>query len=91
MAVSRILRRRGRGLGGGRDAVVARRAVRFAGRRGLPAGVLATGHYLSARDTEPGGVRDAFGKDVHDRLAMVKRGYDPANLFRVNHNIPPIR
>ena len=46
---------------------------------------------LSARDTEPGSVPDASGKDVHDRLAMVKRGYDPANLFRVNHNIPPIR
>lgn len=61
--------------------------------RGLKRWAIAEGtlNYLSARDTEPGSVRDVFGKDVHDRLAMVKRGYDPANLFRVNHNIPPVR
>ena len=61
--------------------------------RGMKRWAIAEGtlNYLSARDTDPGSVRDAFGKDVHDRLAMVKRGYDPANLFRVNHNIPPIR
>ena len=33
-------------------------------------------------------IPESFGGD---RLAMVKRGYDPANLFRVNHNVPPIR
>ena len=54
----------------------------------IPEGPL---NYMFVRETEPGSVRDAFGKDVHDRLSMVKRGYDPANLFRVNHNIPPIR
>jgi hypothetical protein len=54
----------------------------------IPEGPL---NYAFVREAEPGSVRDAFGKDVYDRLSMVKRGYDPANLFRVNHNIPPIR
>ena len=33
-------------------------------------------------------VKAAFG-DNYDRLAVVKKKYDPANLFRVNHNIRP--
>ena len=33
-------------------------------------------------------VKAAFG-DNYDRLAAVKKKYDPANLFRVNHNIRP--
>jgi FAD binding domain/Berberine and berberine like len=48
-------------------------------------------NFLSAREIEPHSVAAAFGKDVHDRLTMVKRAYDPGNLFRVNHNIPPAR
>jgi hypothetical protein len=61
--------------------------------RGLKPWAIAEGplNFLFEREAEPGSVRDAFGKDVHDRLSMVKRGYDPANLFRVNHNIPPVR
>jgi hypothetical protein len=31
----------------------------------------------------------AYGPAKLDRLMTVKRRYDPANLFRVNHNIPP--
>jgi FAD/FMN-containing dehydrogenase len=31
----------------------------------------------------------AYGPAKYERLVAVKRKYDPENLFRVNHNIPP--
>ena len=33
-------------------------------------------------------VRDAYGAN-YDRLAALKARYDPGNLFRRNHNVPP--
>lgn len=36
-------------------------------------------------------VRHAYPGATWDRLAAVKRKYDPSNLFRLNHNIPPGR
>jgi FAD/FMN-containing dehydrogenase len=34
-------------------------------------------------------VRDAYPGATWDRLGAVKEKYDPTNLFRMNHNIPP--
>jgi FAD/FMN-containing dehydrogenase len=34
-------------------------------------------------------VRQAYPGPTWDRLAEVKRRYDPTNLFRLNHNVPP--
>ena len=34
-------------------------------------------------------IRAAYPGATWDRLADVKRRYDPTNLFRLNQNIPP--
>ncbi len=34
-------------------------------------------------------VREAYPGPTWDRLAAIKARYDPTNLFRLNHNIPP--
>ena len=39
-------------------------------------------------DEEGGRVKDAYGAN-YDRLAAIKRTYDPDNLLRMNQNIPP--
>src|SRR5437870_1771066 len=35
-------------------------------------------------------IRDAYPGKTWDRLRSIKARYDPTNLFRLNHNIPPI-
>jgi hypothetical protein len=35
-------------------------------------------------------VRAAYPGSIWDRLASIKRRYDPTNLFRINQNIPPV-
>jgi FAD/FMN-containing dehydrogenase len=40
-------------------------------------------------DDGPARVRAAYPGATWDRLAAIKAKYDPANLFRLNHNIPP--
>jgi FAD/FMN-containing dehydrogenase len=49
----------------------------------------ANAHLLSALDVEsPEVIRTAFGPNLQ-RLAAIKRKYDPGNFFRVNYNIEP--
>ncbi|WP_234386399.1 FAD-binding oxidoreductase [Streptomyces sp. ERV7] len=49
------------------------------------------GKYLNFLDSSAGDdhVRAAFTPEAYTRLAALKARYDPANVFRVNHNIAP--
>ena len=50
-----------------------------------------TGEYVNfVGDEGEAGVRAAYPGPTYDRLAAIKAQYDPENLFRVNHNIPPV-
>jgi FAD/FMN-containing dehydrogenase len=40
-------------------------------------------------DEGPARVRDAYPGSTWERLATVKRRFDPGNLFRWNQNVPP--
>jgi FAD/FMN-containing dehydrogenase len=49
-----------------------------------------TGRYVNfLSDDGEAGVRAAYPRETYGRLASIKAVYDPENLFRVNHNIPP--
>jgi FAD/FMN-containing dehydrogenase len=43
---------------------------------------------MNATDEGQDRVRAAYGEH-YERLAQIKRTYDPHNLFRVNQNITP--
>ncbi len=52
------------------------------------------GHYVNFQGVETGeprvhDPRETFGPGVYDRLAEVKRRFDPTNVFHINHNILP--
>ena len=40
-------------------------------------------------DDGPARIRQAYPGPTWERLVAVKRRWDPTNLFRHNHNIPP--
>ena len=47
-------------------------------------------NFLGHDETDPRSkALAAYGPAKYERLVAVKRKYDPENLFRVNHNIPP--
>lgn len=46
-------------------------------------------NFLSTEESTPEQVRTAYSPQAYARLAAIKRSVDPANLFRLNHNIPP--
>lgn len=51
---------------------------------------LAPGVYVNfLGDEGTGRVREAYGDRTYRRLVALKNRWDPANLFRVNQNIPP--
>jgi FAD/FMN-containing dehydrogenase len=56
----------------------------------LPSSFSGAGYGNYAQADEPAErVRAAFGPERWARLVAVKRRYDPGNVFRFNHNIPP--
>lgn len=51
----------------------------------------AGGPYIGILDdtASPARVRSAYHPDAYRRLTRIKADYDPTNMFRCNHNIPP--
>jgi hypothetical protein len=45
-------------------------------------------NFLGA-DSDPESVKRAYEEADYERLQEIKAAYDPHNLFRINHNIPP--
>lgn len=46
-------------------------------------------NFMYGDDLTPDQVRDGYDAEDYARLAELKAIYDPANLFRWHHNIPP--
>ncbi|MBL7257184.1 FAD-binding oxidoreductase [Paractinoplanes lichenicola] len=46
-------------------------------------------NFMFAGDTDPETVALAYSDDAFRRLREIKRRHDPANTFRINHNIAP--
>jgi len=46
-------------------------------------------NFMSTHDASADLVKPAYDADTYTRLEAIKSSYDPTNLFRLNHNIPP--
>jgi hypothetical protein len=46
-------------------------------------------NFVLGEESTPDQVRSCFDADDYRRLARLKAAHDPANLFRLNQNIPP--
>ncbi|GIJ12285.1 FAD-binding oxidoreductase [Micromonospora andamanensis] len=79
------------GIAAPQDAAAVRRAQAGIIRRMSP---WSTGgmylNFMSADDSSTRNVADAYPEHVYRRLRRLKRRVDPQNLFRLNHNIPPV-
>jgi hypothetical protein len=66
-----------------------RRAVEWVATLGHSLRPFARGVYVNnLTDAEADRVKEAYGTN-YARLTDIKRKYDPDNLFRMNHNVPP--
>ncbi|WP_225858760.1 FAD-binding oxidoreductase [Streptomyces albicerus] len=52
-------------------------------------GMRALNFMAGVAHTDPEDVRQAFTAETYARLVALKSAYDPGNMFRFNHNIPP--
>lgn len=71
---------------GRREELRAAQAVLHERLRRLSAGACLS--FLSGA-ISPETLRSAYAPADFERLTVLKRRYDPANVFRINHNIPP--
>lgn len=46
-------------------------------------------NFLGGYDLSPAAVARAYPHETYEHLMRAKKRYDPRNLFRINHNIPP--
>lgn len=46
-------------------------------------------NFLAGAHVTPADVRAAYAADTWARLVTVKSAWDPGNVFRINHNVPP--
>jgi hypothetical protein len=48
-------------------------------------------NFLAGAHVSTADVRAAYEPDLWDRLVEIKTAWDPDNVFRINHNVPPAR